>query len=119
MDIKRQLNNHPLIYVESDGDSQVLTPNIVERGENTCPLEDTETNEDELMRLDKWLKRAIEHTWQLWKSKYIHSLMEQHHINRNSADYPYIGESVFVVGEEKSRGEWIKTKVVRHVRGSD
>ena len=119
MDIERQLNNWPLTYVESDGgDGRVLTPNIVMWGENAHILEDTEADEDVLIRADKQLKLKRQHVWQRWRIDYIHSLMEQHRVNKKPADYPDVGE-VLVVGDERNRAEWRKAKVVRHVRGRD
>ena len=62
MDIERQLNNRPLTYVESDGgDGRVLTPNVVMWGENAHTLEDTEVDEDVLIRADKQLKLKRQH----------------------------------------------------------
>ena len=120
MDVERQLNNRPLKYVESEGgDGQVLTPNTVMWGENAHTLENTEADEDVLIRADKQLKLKRQHVWQRWRSEYIHSLTEQHRMNKIPADYPDVGEVVFVVGDEKNKAEWRKAKVVRHVRGGD
>ena len=86
MDIERQLNNRPLTYVESDGgDGRFLTPNVVMWGENAHTLEDTEVDEDVLIRADKQLKLKRQHAWQRWRGEYIHSLMEQHRVNRKPA----------------------------------
>ena len=45
--------------------------------------------------------------------------MESHRINRKIEKVPDIGEIVLVIGDEKTRGEWKRGKVVRHVRGKD
>ena len=111
MDIERQLNNRPLTYVESDGgDGRVLTPNVVMWGENAHTLEDTEVDEDVLIRADKQLKLKRQHAWRRWGSEYIHSLMEQHRVNRKPADYPDVGEVVLVVGDERNKAQWRRRK---------
>ena len=45
--------------------------------------------------------------------------METHRINRGKQQIPEIGEVVLVVGEQKNRGEWMKGRVIRHVKGRD
>ena len=43
--------------------------------------------------------------------------MKSHRIKRGQSDYPEIGEIVLIIGDEKSRGEWKKGRVLRHIRG--
>ena len=88
-------------------------------GENTHALDNTEADEDVLIRADKQLKLKRQHVWQRWRSEYIHSLMEQHRVNKIPSDYPYVGEVVLVVGDERNKAEWRKAKVVCHIRGRD
>ena len=106
--------------MQSDaGDEQVLTPNVVMWGGNAHVIEEIEVEADELTKLDKRLHESRQHVWQRWKSEYIHSLMEQHRVNRKTAAYPNIGEVVLILGDEKNRREWRKGKVVLHIQGRD
>ena len=45
--------------------------------------------------------------------------MESHRISGDVSCLPEVGEIVLIVGEEKSRGEWKKAKVLRLVKGKD
>ena len=45
--------------------------------------------------------------------------MESHRNNRRKQQIPEIGEIVFVVGEQKNRGEWMKGRVIRHGKRRD
>ena len=69
--------------------------------------------------MSKRLEDAKAHVWKRWKREYVHSLMESHRLNKETATTPKVGEIVLVVGDEKNRGEWKKGKVVRLVQGKD
>ena len=43
----------------------------------------------------------------------------QHRMKRSDALIPGVGEIVLVVGKQKSRGIWMKGKVLRHIKGRD
>ncbi|KAK3750713.1 hypothetical protein QZH41_017268, partial [Actinostola sp. cb2023] len=124
MDIEKHLNNRPLTYVESEeaADEKVLTPNIMMWGQNAHPVEDIETDEEEVTKVNKRLRESKEHAWLRWKNEYVHSLMESHRVNRTVSPCPEIGEvvllgtSALLIGE---MGMWKKGKVVKHVRGRD
>ena len=45
--------------------------------------------------------------------------MEAHRINSGKQQIPEIEEIVLVVGEQRNRGEWMKGRVARHVKGKD
>ena len=40
-------------------------------------------------------------------------------MNRGKQQVAEIGEIALVVGEQKNRGEWMKGRVIRHVKGRD
>ena len=121
MDVERNLNNRPLTYVETEGgEEEVLTPNVILWGRDAYPVEDIENSEAEkLTKMSKRLEDAKAHVWKRWKREYVHSLMESHRLNKETATTPKVGEIVLVVGDEKNRGEWKKGKVVRLVQGKD
>ena len=119
INIEKHLNNRPLTYVESsEGELQVLTPNVIMWGQNAYEITDIEVDEKEVIKLYRRLNNAREHAWRRWKREYVHSLMEADRVSRgNKAPVPEIGEIVLVVGEERNRGEWKKAKVIRHLKG--
>lgn len=120
LDIENNMNNRPLTYLECDGgEQQVLTPNILIRGENSHMFDDVGDEEDEITKLQRRLKKAKDDAWKRWKREYVHSLLESQRVNNKVVEAPQIGDIVLVVGEEKNRGEWKKGKVLRHVRGKD
>ena len=120
MDIEINMNNRPLTYVESEsGEEQVLTPNTLIRGTNIYLINDDESDEDELTRMQKRVAKAKNNAWERWQREYINSLMESQRINGKQAKAPEVGEIVLVVGEEKNRSEWKKGKVLRQVKGRD
>ena len=121
IDIEKHMNNRPLTYVESgEGEPQVLTPNVIMWGQNAHEIRNIEVDEDETTKLYRRLNNAREHAWRRWKKEYVHGLMEAQRIKRGrEPQVPEIGEIVLVVGEGKNRGEWMKAKMVRHLKGND
>ena len=120
MDIEINMNNRPLTYVESESEEkQVLTPNTLIRGTNIYLINDHESDEDELTRMQKRVAKAKNNAWKRWQREYINSLMESKRINGKQAKAPEVGEIVLVVGEEKNRSEWKKGKVLRQGKGRD
>ncbi|XP_068714274.1 uncharacterized protein [Montipora foliosa] len=118
IDVKKNLNNWPLTYLDSNGgEERVLTPNGLMWGQNAHPIEGED--EEETSALNKRLREAKNHAWKRWRHEYVHSLMETHRINRKTAKVPEIGEIALIVADEKNRGEWKKGKVVQHIRGKD
>ena len=98
----------------------MLTPNVILWGRDAYPVEDIKNSEAEkLMKMSKRLEDAKAHVWKRWKTEYVHSLMESHRMNKETATTPKVGEIVLVVGDEKNRSEWKKGKVVRLVQGKD
>ena len=108
IDIEKNVNNRPLTYVESEQEEeQVLTPNTILWGQNVYTIDDeSDADDDEVLKLRKRVKQKREHAWQRWKTEYVHSLIEHHRVNRGENACPEVGEMVLVVGEEKNRAEW-------------
>ena len=120
MDIEINMNIRPLTYAESEsGEEQVLTPNTLIRGTNIYLINDDESDEDELTRMQKRVAKAKNNAWKHWQREYINSLMESQRINGEQAKAPEVGGIVLVVGEEKNRSEWKKEKVLRQIKGRD
>ena len=120
VDTERQMNNHPLTYLKSQGgEEQVLTPNLLMTGQNAHEIEETEEDGDEVSKLHKRLKEAKQHAWKRWKHGYLNSLLESPRVNRKTGPVPDIGEIVLFVGDEKNRAKWKKRKVMHHVQGRD
>ena len=94
-------------------------PNVIMWGQNAYKFADIEIEEEEVTRLYRRLNNAREHASRRWQRAYINSLMESHRINCGKQPIPEIGEIVLVVGEQKNRGEWMKCRVIRHVKGRD
>ena len=108
------LNNRPLTYVESKQEQQyVLIPDIILWGQDAYTIDGSDS-EDEVTKLYKHMKNKREHAWRRWKTKYLHSLLEHHRVNRRQNACPEVGEIVLVVGNE-----WRRGKVVELVRGKD
>ena len=117
MDIERNLNNRPLIYVEAEGEEEVIM-----WGRDAHPIEDSELIRDDkekLTKMNKRLEEAKANGWRRWKREYIHSLMEGHRQNKKEGATPVVGEVVPVIGDEKNRGEWKKEKVPHLIKGKD
>lgn len=65
------------------------------------------------------LNNEREHAWGHWQRKYINSLMKSHRINHGKQQIPGIEAIILVVGEQKNRWEWMKDRVIHHVKGRD
>ena len=109
LNIESNMNNRPFTYVECDGgEEQVLTPNILVRGENSYMFNDVEDEEAGLTKMQRRLRKAKDDAWKRWKREYVYSLLESQRVNNKVVEAPQIGDVVLVVGEEKNRGEWKK-----------
>ena len=83
LDVETILNNQPLSYVKDDLEMPVLTPNLMLYGEPTKQLlekNEISTNDKELRRRTKYLKRCKGATWQRWRSEYLQGLRERHNM---------------------------------------
>ena len=120
IDIEKNVNNRPLTYVESEQEEeQVLTPNTILWGQNVHTIDESDTDDGEVVKLHKRMKQKREHAWQRWKTEYVHSLMEHHRVIKGENACPEVGEMMLVVGEEKNRAEWRRGKVVELIKGKD
>ena len=54
------------------------------------------------------------HAWNRWKREYmyIHSLMENHPLNKEVGAILTVGEVVLLLGDEKNQGEWRTKRVL-------
>ena len=99
-----------------EGDKKVLTPNMIMWGEDEHIVEDIEVEENQLTELYRGLNTARQHAWSRWQKEFVHSFMESHRISRDISCLPEVEKIVFVIGEEKNRGEWKKAKVLRLIK---
>ena len=78
IDVKKNLNNRPLTYLDSNGgEERVLTPNVLMWGQNAHPIEGEEDEEDtSALSKCKRLREAKNHAWKRWRHEYVHSLNE-------------------------------------------
>ena len=81
--------------------------------------DESDADDDEVLKLRKRVKQKREHAWQRWKTEYVHSLIEHHRVNRGENACPEVGEMVLVVGEEKNRAEWKRGRVLELIKGKD
>lgn len=51
--------------------------------------------------------------------EYVYGFMESYRVKRGENGYLEIGEVVFIIGDEKNRGEWKKGRVLKYIRGRD
>ena len=60
------------------------------------------------------LEVAKGHAWNRWKREYmyIHSLMENHPLNKEVGAILTVGEVVVLLGDEKNQGEWRTKRVL-------
>ena len=100
MDIKRNLNNRPLMEAKGE---EALTPNVIMQRHDAYPIEDIELIQDDKEKLTERNKRLEEpkaHAWRRWKREYIHSLMEGHRLKKEGGATTVVGEVVLVVGDK-------------------
>ena len=106
--------------VESEsGKEQELAPNTLVRETNIYLINDYESEEDELTRMQKHVAKAKNNTWKRWQREHLNSLMKSQRINGKQPKVPEVGEIVLVVGEEKNRSERKEGKVLRQFKGRD
>ena len=91
-----------MTYVKGEQEEQqLLTPNTILWRRNVYSIDRScADDEDEVVKLNNWMKQKRQHAWQGWKTEYMHSLME-HRVSGVNA-YPDVGEIVLVVGDEKT-----------------
>ena len=76
-------------------------------------VQDIENNQ-ELTKMMRRLEVAKGHAWNRWKREYmyIHSLMENHPLNKEVGAILTVGEVVLLLGDEKNQGEWRTKRVL-------
>ena len=87
-------------------------------GQNAPDLSDIEVDEDEVTRLYRRLNNAREHVWRRWQREYIHSLILAHRITVENNNF-LRSKKLSWWWEQRNRGEWMKGRVARHVKGRD
>ena len=82
-------------------------------GRDAYRVQDIENNQ-ELTKMMRRLEVAKGHAWNRWKREYmyIHSLMENHPLNKEVGTILTVGEVVLLLGDEKNQGEWRTKRVL-------
>ena len=82
-------------------------------GRDAYRVQDIENNQ-ELTKMMRRLEVAKGHAWNRWKREYmyIHSLMENHPLNKEVGAILTVGEVVLLLGDEKNQGEWRTKRVL-------
>ena len=82
-------------------------------GQDAYRVEDIENNQ-ELTKMIRRLEIAKGHAWNQWKREYmyIHSLMENHPLNKEVGAILTVGEVVLLLGDENNQGEWRTKRVL-------
>lgn len=82
-------------------------------GRDAYRVQDIENNQ-ELTKMMRRLEVAKGHAWNRWKREYmyIHSLMENHPLNKEVGAILTVGEVVVLLGDEKNQGEWRTKRVL-------
>ena len=110
MDVKVNLNNQPLTYIEEDIEYLVLTPNsmILERD---IKLPDDSPEEEEVS--DNWKKRqryvhkCKRAAWKRWVHEYLAALRERNNVSHKEKPVKTnINDVVMINGDEKNWGKW-------------
>ena len=86
LDIKINLNNHPLTYLEDGVVFPVVTPNSLIFGQLTTLLEEDYTEDDgntEMKRQSRYTKKRKKSIWKQWNAEYLRSLREHHNMKHN------------------------------------
>ena len=82
-------------------------------GRDAYRVQDIENNQ-ELTKMMRRLEVAKGHAWNRWKREYmyIHSLMENHPLNKEVGAILTVGEVILLLGDEKNQGEWRTKRVL-------
>ena len=82
-------------------------------GRDAYRVQDIENNQ-ELTKMMRRLEVAKGHAWNRWKREYmyIHSLMENHPLNKEVGAILTVGEVVLLLGDENNQGEWRTKRVL-------
>ena len=84
MEIENNLNNQPWTYVEDDVQYPILTLNTPVTGQNVMlsnkNLETGETENKDLCKRFKCIRKCKEAAWLRWRKEHIKSLREGHNM---------------------------------------
>lgn len=122
LDVEVAVNNRPLSYVEDDVQLPVLTPNIMMYSQpNLLPEEEVDSSEEvDLRKRAKYLRRYKDVLWSRWTMEYVRSLRERHNLTHQSKRLSLkVGDVVLITREERNRGKWNIGVVVKLIKGRD
>lgn len=122
LDVEVAVNNRPLSYVEDDVQLPVLTPNIMMYSQpNLLPEEEVDSSEEvDLRKRAKYLRRCKDVLWSRWTMEYVRSLRERHNLTHQSKRLSLkVGDVVLITREERNRGKWNIGVVVKLIKGRD
>ena len=137
-EIEAIVNSRPLIYLEDDVNSPIITPQHflsinTKNGSPTIGDMDERNDPDYLHQkmdsstelLETWKKgnRYLDQFWDVWKSHYLTSLRERSqifnkHASIQSAQEPNIGD-VVQIKDTTSRGTWKIGRIIELVSSED
>lgn len=81
-------------------------------GRDAYRVEDIGNNQ-ELTKMMRRLGIAKGHAWNQWKREYnIHSLMQNHPLNKEVGAILTVGEVALLLVDEKNQGEWRTKRVL-------
>ena len=81
LDIKINMNNQPLKYLDDDKEQPILTPNVLFHGQiiNVPDVQLEEDNPD-IRKLQQYINRCKQAAWRPWSNNYLKALREQHNM---------------------------------------
>ena len=123
LDVECFMNNRPLTYLGEGFDKQVITPNIMLRGEGATLLEDNvETLEDQadVAKRLKYIKRCKEQLRKRWIGEYLRALEERKrsHVSPDENKLN-TGRVVLIKDSTKNKGQWRIGRVEGEIVGRD
>ena len=123
LDVECFMNNRPLTYLGEEFDKQVITPNIMLRGERATLLEDNvETLEDQadVAKRLKYIKRCKEQLRKRWIGEYLRALEERKrsHVSPDENKLN-TGRVVLIKDSTKNKGQWRIGRVEGEIVGRD
>ena len=108
LDIKINMNNRPLTYIDDDIEQPILTPNALLHGQiiNVPDIELDEDNPD-IRKRQPYINRCKEAAWRQWSNDYLKALRERHNIKcKTSSMQIKEGDVMLIKSLEKNQGRW-------------
>ena len=108
LNVKINLNNCPLTYLEEDIQLNVLTSNSTTVKWDVRTINSTaDDDSDEWTKRPRYVQRCKENPWKRWKHEYLVALRERHNLSRKDrtrkVNIRYI---VMINGGSNNRGHW-------------